>query len=134
MSFSLVFTPYNIPPFAPKQARRSKLENVTPVKNEPNANVCSPSRISVAISRQSRLTLPVDGGDALPKRASVSHTLSLATIPGFASRLLGATDGGNAFVAVATAEAAFRRRNPCTMQMSVITFNPSSTSPGLITP
>lgn len=47
MSFSLVFTPYNIPPFAPKQAQWSKLENVTPVKNEPNANVYSPSQISV---------------------------------------------------------------------------------------
>lgn len=39
MSFSLVFSPYNSPPFASKQARWSKLENVMPVKNEPNTNV-----------------------------------------------------------------------------------------------
>lgn len=65
MSFSLVFTPYNIPPFAPKQARRSKLENVTPVKNEPNANVCSPSQISVAISHGSRFS--VAGGRRGPR-------------------------------------------------------------------
>lgn len=42
MSFSLVFSPYNIPPFASKQAQWSKLENVMPVKNELNANVYFP--------------------------------------------------------------------------------------------
>lgn len=53
MSFSLVFTPYNNPPFASKQVCRGKLENGTAVKNEPNANVCSTSQISVAASHQS---------------------------------------------------------------------------------
>lgn len=42
MSFSLVFSPYNIPPFAPKQAQWSKLENVMPLKNELNASVYFP--------------------------------------------------------------------------------------------
>lgn len=42
MSFSLVFSPYNSPPFASKQAQWSKLENVMPVKNEPNTNVYFP--------------------------------------------------------------------------------------------
>lgn len=40
MSFSLVCSPYNSPPFASKQAQWSKLDNVVPVKNELNANVC----------------------------------------------------------------------------------------------
>lgn len=39
MSFSLVCSPYNSPPFASKQAQWSKLDNVVPVKNELNANV-----------------------------------------------------------------------------------------------
>lgn len=39
MSFALVFSPYNSPPFASKQAQWSKLENVMPVKNELNTNV-----------------------------------------------------------------------------------------------
>lgn len=78
------------------------------------------------------LALQTDDGAALPKRASVSHTLSLATIPGSGSRLLGATDAGIALVATVTA--AFIKRNACTMQMSVITFSPLSTRPVLITP
>lgn len=32
MSFSLVYSPYNSPPFASKQAQRSKLDNVVPVE------------------------------------------------------------------------------------------------------
>lgn len=39
MSFSLVCSPYNSPPFASKQAQWSKLDNVVPVKNDLNANV-----------------------------------------------------------------------------------------------
>lgn len=39
MSFSLVYSPYNSPPFASKQAQWSKLDNVVPVKNELNTNV-----------------------------------------------------------------------------------------------
>lgn len=42
MSFSLVFSPYNSPTFASKQARWSKLENVMPEKNDLNANVYFP--------------------------------------------------------------------------------------------
>lgn len=77
MSFSLVFTPYNIPPFAPKQARQSKLENVTPVKNEPNANVCSPSQISIAISHGSCFSV-ADGrrGCATEKSIRQSHVIA----------------------------------------------------------
>lgn len=80
------------------------------------------------------LALKTDGKAALAKKASVSHTLSLETIPVFGSRLLGATGGGYVLAAVATAEAAFKKRNPCTMQMSVITFSPLSIRPVLITP
>lgn len=39
MIFSLVFSPYNSPAFASKQAQRSKLENVMAVRNRLNANV-----------------------------------------------------------------------------------------------
>lgn len=68
MSFSLVFTPDNIPPFAPKQARWSKLGNVTSVKNEPNANVYSTGRTSATTSRGSGSSVPDGTGSALGSR------------------------------------------------------------------
>lgn len=40
MRVSLVYSPYNSPPFASKQAQWSKLDNVVPVKNDLNTNVC----------------------------------------------------------------------------------------------
>lgn len=112
MSFSLVFTPYNIPPFAPKQARRSKLDNVTPVKNEPNANVCSANQISVAISHGSGWS-DADGRDQ--KRIRQSHLIA----------------GERQTAGALQQKAAFLK--DIRMQMSVITSSPSSTPPGLIT-
>lgn len=75
MSFSLVFTPYNIPPFASKQARRSKLENVTLVKNEPS---CFTSQISFAITQGSRFISVVDRrrGRAMKKSIRQSHVIA----------------------------------------------------------
>lgn len=127
MSFSLVFTPDNIPPFPPKQAQWSKLGNVASVKNEPNANVYSAARTSATAWHGSRSNVP-DGAESVPgsrqEGEGIRHTLSLGTAAEFGSHLSERAGAGNALAAAATAKAAFLKRTPCAMQMSVITCSP----------
>lgn len=127
MSFSLVFTPDNIPPFAPKQAQWSKLGNVTSVKNELNANVYSTGRTSATTSHGSSSGVPDSIESVLGSRQkgkSIRHALPLGTAAEFGSHLSETAGAGNALAAVATAKAAFLKRTLCALQMSVITCSP----------
>lgn len=138
MSFSLVFSPYNSPTFASKQAQWSKLENVMPVKNELNANVY--------FLRSSFSDSSLD--------SHLSHIVSLFTLSdltadrprGASLYICSAADGLILKVYIRhkgclkcvrashNCEGSIKKRNQCTMQMSIITFSPLSTRPILITP
>lgn len=127
MSFSLVFTPDNIPPFAPKQAQWSKLGNVTSVKNEPNANVYSTGPTPATTSHGSRCSGCIESRlSSRQKGKSIRHKLSLVTAAELGSNLSETAGAGNALAAVATAKAAFLKRTLCAMLMSVITCSPKA--------
>lgn len=140
MSFSLVFSPYNGPTFASKQAQWSKLENVMPVKNELNANVYflrssfSDSSLESHLNLVSLFTLS-DVIAEQPRRASLWTKTSARPRQSLILKVYIKHQGCLKSVRSShNCEGSIKKRNQCTMQMSIITFSPLSTRPILITP